>query len=50
MTLVPRLQEVKDLTPCLRMRVEVFAHEQLCFECAEERLAHGIGVRRQLRP
>jgi hypothetical protein len=32
------------------MRIEVFAHEQLGFERAEERLAHRVGVRRQLRP
>jgi hypothetical protein len=41
---VPALQEGEDAPPGLIMGIEVFAHEQLGFERAEERLAHRIVI------
>jgi hypothetical protein len=32
------------------MRGEVRARKQFTFKCGEEGFAHGVGVRRQLRP
>src|SRR5258705_10242887 len=39
---VPALQEREQTPPCLFMGGEVFTREQLCFERAEERLAHRV--------
>ena len=39
---VPRLQEVEDLAPCLFMRGEVRARQQLAFKGGEKTFAHGV--------
>jgi hypothetical protein len=47
---VPAFDEGEQRLSGLFMRMELRAREQFTFKRGEEGLAHGVGVRRQLRP